>query len=107
MGTGEQFCSSINLIYEAVLDDTLWARALTALGDAMGAGQVALTALDHRATKFASIAPRTDPVMESRFQAYWAFKSHPAACGQKAALRRVFCRGSHFPARAMCHKILP
>jgi hypothetical protein len=75
MGTGEQFCSSVSLIYEAVLDDTLWARALTALGDAMGAGQVALTALDRRAIKFASIAPRTDPVMEASFQAYWAFRN--------------------------------
>ncbi len=73
MGLEEEFYNSINLIYEAVFDEALWARALISLGDAMGAGQVALTALDRRAMKFASIAPRTDPIMEADFQSYWAF----------------------------------
>jgi hypothetical protein len=73
MGTKEDLIAGVNLVYEAVLDDTLWASALIKLGDAMGAGQVALTALDRRAVKFDSIAPRTDPVMEAEFKANWAF----------------------------------
>jgi hypothetical protein len=31
----------IDLIYEAVLDDTLWPKALTRLADAMGTAQIA------------------------------------------------------------------
>lgn len=73
MGPEADLYSAVNLFYEAVLDETLWARALVKLGDAMGAGQVALTALDRRAVKFDSIAPRTDPIMEKDFQTYWAF----------------------------------
>jgi hypothetical protein len=73
MGMEEDLYTYMSLIYEAVLDDSLWARALTRLGDSMGAGQVALTALDRRALKFDSIAPRTDPIMEANFQDYWAF----------------------------------
>ncbi len=75
MGTEENLNAGVSLIYESVLDDTLWARALIKIGDTMGSGQVALTALDHRAVKFDSIAPRTDPVMESNFQDYWAFRN--------------------------------
>ncbi len=73
MGPEADLYSAVNLFYEAVLDETLWAPALIKLGDAMGAGQVALTAIDLRAQKFDSIAPRTDPIMEANFKAYWAF----------------------------------
>jgi len=39
----------IDLIYEAVLDDTLWPIALTRLADAMGTAQIGLLSLDRRA----------------------------------------------------------
>src|SRR5580692_210689 len=64
--------SVIDLIYEAVLDDTLWPKALTRLADAMGTAQIGLLSLDRRARTYDSIAPRTDPVMDAIFKKYWA-----------------------------------
>jgi hypothetical protein len=55
----------IDLIYEAVLDDTLWAKALIRLADAMGSAQIGILTLDRRARTFDSIAPHTDPVMDA------------------------------------------
>jgi PAS domain-containing protein len=63
----------IDLIYEAVLDDTLWPKALTRLADALGTAQIGLLSLDRRARTYDSIAPRTDPVMDAIFKKYWAF----------------------------------
>jgi PAS domain-containing protein len=63
----------IDLIYEAVLDETLWPIVLTRLADAMGTAQIGLLTLDRRARTFDSIAPRTDPVMDAIFKKYWAF----------------------------------
>jgi hypothetical protein len=63
----------IDLIYEAVLDETLWPIALTRLADAMGTAQIGLCTLDRRARTYDSIAPRTDPVMDAIFKKYWAF----------------------------------
>ena len=37
--------AAIDLIYEAVLDDTLWPKALTRLADAMGTAQIGLLSL--------------------------------------------------------------
>jgi hypothetical protein len=102
LGIEEEFYRSINLIYEAVLDDSLWARALTTLGDAMGAGQVALTALDRRAMKFASIAPRTDPVMEANFQTYWAFHNPLLPLAIEKAACEVFSVESLVPRHELC-----
>jgi hypothetical protein len=66
----------IELIYEAVLDDTLWPKALTRLADAIGTAQIgllSLLSLDRRARTYDSIAPHTDPVMDAIFKKYWAF----------------------------------
>ncbi|HEX3494889.1 MAG TPA: hypothetical protein VHT48_05915 [Methylocella sp.] len=65
--------AAIDLIYEAVLDDTLWPSALTSIADAMGTAQIGLLTLDRRARTYDSIAPRTDPVMDAIFKKYWAF----------------------------------
>jgi hypothetical protein len=65
--------AAIDLIYEAVLDETLWPMALTRLADAMGTAQIGLLCLDRRAHTYDSIAPRTDPVMGAIFKKYWAF----------------------------------
>jgi hypothetical protein len=65
--------AAIDLIYEAVLDETLWPIALTRLADAMGTAQIGLLSLDRRARTYDSIAPRTDPVMDAIFKKYWAF----------------------------------
>lgn len=63
----------IELIYEAVLADTLWPKALTRLADAMGTAQIDLLSLDRRARTYDSIAPHTDPVMDAIFKKNWAF----------------------------------
>jgi hypothetical protein len=63
----------IDLIYEAVLDETLWPIVLTRIADAMGTAQIGLLSLDRRARRYDSIAPRTDPVMDAIFKKYWAF----------------------------------
>jgi hypothetical protein len=60
----------IELIYEAVLADTLWPKALTRLADAMGTAQIGLLSLDRRARTYDSIAPHTDPVMDAIFKKY-------------------------------------
>jgi PAS domain-containing protein len=65
--------TAIDLFYEAVLDDTLWPKALTRLADAMGTAQIGFMSLDRRARTYDSIAPRTDPVMDAIFKKYWAF----------------------------------
>jgi hypothetical protein len=65
--------AAIDLIYEAVLDETLWPSALTSIADAMGTAQIGLLSLDRRARTYDSIAPRTDPVMDAIFKKYWAF----------------------------------
>ena len=69
----EDLQAVIDLIYEAVLDETLWPIVLTRLADAMGTAQIGLLTLDRRARTFDSIAPRTDPVMDAIFKKYWAF----------------------------------
>jgi hypothetical protein len=65
--------ATIDLIYEAVLDDTLWPKALASLGDTIGAAHIVVSAMDRRARKCDSIAPRTDPLMEASYKKYWAF----------------------------------
>ena len=69
--------AAIDLIYEAVLDETLWPSALTSIADAMGTAQIGLLSLDRRARTYDSIAPRTDPVMDAIFKKYWAFHNPP------------------------------
>jgi hypothetical protein len=63
--------SVIDLIYEAVLDNTPWSKALTRLADAMGTAQIGLLSLDRRTRTYDSIAPLTDPVMDAIFKKYW------------------------------------
>jgi hypothetical protein len=65
--------ATISLIYEALLDDTLWPKVLVRLADAMGAAQVGLLSLNRRARTYDSLAPRTDPAMDACFKKYWAF----------------------------------
>jgi hypothetical protein len=73
MSKEDDLVAAIELIYEAVLNETLWPKALVRLGDVMGAAQVGLLSLDRRARKYDSIAPRTDPEMDASFKNYWAF----------------------------------
>jgi hypothetical protein len=73
MSKEDNLSPAIDLIYEALLDDTLWPKALVRLADAMGAAQVGLLSWDRRARTYNSLAPRTDPVMDASFKSYWAF----------------------------------
>ena len=63
----------IDLIYEAALDNDLWPGVLIKLADAMGAAQVAMPSMDHRANVVAIIAPRFDPDLLASWREYWAF----------------------------------
>ncbi|HTV33905.1 MAG TPA: hypothetical protein VME69_12520, partial [Methylocella sp.] len=102
MGMEDNFHTAINLFYEAVLDESLWARALTRLGDSMGAGQMALTALDRRAMKFDSIAPRTDPIMEANFQDYWAFHNPILPLAVERPAGEIFSVEGLLPRQELC-----
>ncbi|MGH7247370.1 MAG: hypothetical protein ACREH9_04620 [Pseudomonadota bacterium] len=73
MAKEDDLHATIDLIYEAVLDDTLWPKALESLGDTIGAAHIVVSAMDRRARKCDSIAPRTDPLMEASYKEYWAF----------------------------------
>lgn len=65
---------AINLIYEAVIDASLWPTALIRLADAIGVAQIGLCAFDHRTQRFDGLAPRIDPVLVASYQDYWAFR---------------------------------
>jgi hypothetical protein len=73
VGMEDDVLAVTDLVYECVVDSTLWPSALTRLADAMGTAQIGLLTLDRRARTFDSIAPRTDPVMDAIFKKYWAF----------------------------------
>jgi hypothetical protein len=73
MSKEDDVSAAVDLIYEALLDDALWPKALMRLTDVMGAAQVGLLSLDRRARSYDSLAPRTDPVMDASFKSYWAF----------------------------------
>ncbi|MCL2385811.1 MAG: hypothetical protein FWC84_08305 [Alphaproteobacteria bacterium] len=102
MGMEKDVYTAINLFYEAVLNDSLWARALTRLGDSMGSGQIALTALDRRAMKFDSIAPRTDPIMETNFQNYWAFRNPVLPLAVQRPTGEIFSIEGLLPRQELC-----
>ncbi len=73
MGMEDDLLASIDLIYEASFDGTLWPAALIRLADTMKAAHIGLSARDFRAQSYESIAPRTDPDMTALYRQYWAF----------------------------------
>lgn len=73
MGKEDGLHAAVGLIYEAVLDDKLWPKALTTLADVMKTTHIALCAMDRRARSYHSLAPRTDPDWDARYKQYWAF----------------------------------
>ncbi len=75
MSIEDDLLASIDLIYEASFDSTLWPKALISLADKVGAAHVTLSAMDLRAGTYFSIAPRTDPAMTAIYRQYWAFRN--------------------------------
>ncbi len=75
MSIEDDLLASVDLIYEASFDSTLWPRALISLADNVGAAHVTLSAMDRRAGTYFSIAPRTDPAMTAIYRQYWAFRN--------------------------------
>jgi len=69
----EDFRDSIDFLYQAVLDGSLWPQALTRLADSIGVAHIGFAAFDHRACRFDALAPRIDPAMVESYRAYWAF----------------------------------
>ena len=63
MGSEDDLLASIDLIYEASFDSTLWPKALISLADNMETAHIAVPTMDFRAQTYLSIAPRTDPDM--------------------------------------------
>lgn len=74
MSREDELHDAINLIYEAVIDASLWPAALIRLADAIGVAQVGLCAFDHRTQRFDALAPRIDPELVASYQDYWAFR---------------------------------
>jgi hypothetical protein len=73
MSIEDDILASIDLIYEASFDSTLWPRALISLADNIGTAHITLSTMDVRARTYFSIAPRTDPAMTAIYRQYWAF----------------------------------
>jgi hypothetical protein len=73
MSIEDDLLASIDLIYEASFDSTLWPRALISLADNVGTAHITLSTMDLRARTYFSIAPRTDPAMTAIYRQYWAF----------------------------------
>ncbi|MCL2385281.1 MAG: hypothetical protein FWC84_05580 [Alphaproteobacteria bacterium] len=69
----DDLLASIDLIYETILDSTVWPTALINLADTMRTTHIGLSAMDFRAKIYQSIAPRTDPVMTAIYRQYWVF----------------------------------
>jgi len=73
MSIEDDLLASIDLIYGASFDSTLWPRALISLADNMRTAHITLSTMDFRAQTYLSIAPRTDPDMTAIYRKYWAF----------------------------------
>jgi hypothetical protein len=73
MSIEDDLLVSIDLIYGASVDSTLWPRALISLADNVGTAHISLSAMDFRAQTYFSMAPRTDPAMTAIYRKYWAF----------------------------------
>jgi hypothetical protein len=73
MSIEDDLLVSIDLIYGASVDSTLWPRALISLADNVGTAHITLSAMDFRAQTYFSMAPRTDPAMTAIYTQYWAF----------------------------------
>ena len=73
MGSEDELLASIDLIYEASFDSTLWPKALISLADKMKTAHITVSTMDFRAQTYLSIAPRTDPDMTAIYRQYWAF----------------------------------
>jgi hypothetical protein len=73
MGVEDDLIASIDLIYEASFNGTVWPTALISLADIMRTAHISLSAMDFRAQVYDSIAPRTDPGMTAIYRRYWAF----------------------------------
>jgi hypothetical protein len=73
MGMEDDLLASIDLIYEASFDSTLWPKALISLADKMKTAHITMSTMDFRAQTYLSIAPRTDPDMTAIYRQYWAF----------------------------------
>jgi hypothetical protein len=97
MSKDDDLQAAIDLIYEAVLDDTLWPNALTSLSDVMGTAQIGLCAMDRRARGYDSIAPRTDPAMDASYKQYWAFHNPLWTLSTARPVGEVFSLDSLMP----------
>ena len=73
MSEDRELIAVIDLIYEAVLDGSLWPHVLVKLADVTGAAQVSMTSRDKRTGSFTTLSPRTDPVWSAAYKDYWRF----------------------------------
>jgi len=73
MSIEDDLLASIDLIYGASFDSTLWPRALISVADNMRTAHITLSTMDFCAQTYLSIAPRTDPDMTAIYRQYWAF----------------------------------
>jgi len=75
MGKEKDFHAAVDLIYESVLDERLWPKALMLLADVLETAQIGFCTMDRRAKAYDSIAPRTDPAWDASYKQYWAFNN--------------------------------
>lgn len=73
MSEDRELIAVIDLIYEAVLDGSLWPHVLVKLADVTGAAQVSMTSRDKRTGSFTTLSPRTDPIWSAAYKDYWRF----------------------------------
>jgi len=86
MNRDKELKALVDMIYDAALDNELWASVLKRFADVMSVPKVAMLSLDRRANRFAQIAPRFDPDLLASYKEYWAFHDPVLAL---AALRLV------------------
>ncbi len=90
MGKEDGLSTAVGLIYEAVLNDKLWPKALTTLADVMETTHVVLCAMDRRAQSYDSLAPRIDPDWDAQYKQHWAFHNPLWASSAKRPANEIF-----------------
>lgn len=67
----ERALAVVGQIYDAILGDGEWSRALVALSDYCGMESAALVVVDHKLSYASVTAPRADPEIVSAYNARW------------------------------------
>jgi len=97
MDKENNYHAAVDLIYEALLDDTLWPKALSSLADVLETAHIGFCAMDRRAQVWSSVAPRTDPAFAAIYRQCWAFQNPLWTLSTTRPVKEVFLLDNLIP----------